>query len=313
MSVYESVAELVGRTPLLHLARYERHYQLSATLLAKLERFNPGGSSKDRVALSMIDDFEARGLLGPGSVLIEPTSGNTGIGLASLAAVRGYRAMIVMPETMSAERRALMSAYGAELVLTPGKEGMAGAIRRAEELAKTLPGALIAGQFDNPANPEAHYRTTGPELWADTEGKIDVFVAGYGTGGTITGVGRYLKERNPAVQIVAVEPEGCPVLTEGHGGAHQIQGIGGGFVPKNLDTSLLDRVIAVPDEVAMDTARALARLEGVLAGISSGAALWAAAQLAREDAYHGKTIAVLLPDTGERYLSTGLFGDGTDA
>ncbi len=307
MPVYESIAQLVGRTPLLHLARYERYHQLPATLLGKLERSNPGGSSKDRVALSMLEDFEARGLLYPGSVLIEPTSGNTGIGLASLAAVRGYRAMIVMPETMSAERRALMSAYGAELVLTPGAEGMAGAIRRAEELANTMPGALIAGQFENPANPAAHYRTTGPELWEDTQGRLDAFVAGFGTGGTVSGAGRYLKEQNPAIQVVAVEPAGCPVLTEGHGGAHKIQGIGGGFVPENLDTALLDRVIAVPDEAAMETAREVARLEGVLVGISSGAALWAAAQMAREDAWRGKTIAVLLPDTGERYLSTGLY------
>ena len=305
--IYTSVSQLIGRTPLLELARIERDEGLEARLLAKLEYFNPAGSVKDRVALEMIDDAERRGLLKPGSVIIEPTSGNTGIGLAAVAAARGYRTIIVMPETMSAERRQLMAAYGAELVLTDGAKGMAGAIAKAEELAGEIPGSLIPGQFTNPANPAAHRASTGPEIWEDTEGRVDVFVAGVGTGGTITGVGQYLKGRNPAVRIVAVEPAASPVLGGGEAGAHQLQGIGAGFVPAVLDTAVYDEIIPVPDGDAFAAVRQVARSEGVLVGISSGAAVWAAMELARRPENRGKTIVALLPDSGSRYLSTPLF------
>ena len=305
--IYTSVSQLIGRTPLLELARVERDEGLEARLLAKLEYFNPAGSVKDRVALEMIDDAERRGLLKPGSVIIEPTSGNTGIGLAAVAAARSYRTIIVMPETMSAERRQLMAAYGAELVLTDGSRGMAGAIAKAEELAGEIPGSLIPGQFTNPANPAAHRASTGPEIWEDTEGRVDIFVAGVGTGGTITGVGQYLKGRNPAVRIVAVEPAASPVLGGGEAGAHQLQGIGAGFVPAVLDTAVYDEIIPVPDGDAFAAVRQVARSEGVLVGISSGAAVWAAMELARRPENRGKTIVALLPDSGSRYLSTPLF------
>ena len=305
--IYTSVSQLIGRTPLLELARVERDEGLEARLLAKLEYFNPAGSVKDRVALEMIDDAERRGLLKPGSVIIEPTSGNTGIGLAAVAAARGYRTIIVMPETMSAERRQLMAAYGAELVLTDGSRGMAGAIAKAEELAGEIPGSFIPGQFTNPANPAAHRASTGPEIWEDTEGRVDIFVAGVGTGGTITGVGQYLKGRNPAVRIVAVEPAASPVLGGGEAGAHQLQGIGAGFVPAVLDTAVYDEIIPVPDGDAFAAVRQVARSEGVLVGISSGAAVWAAMELARRPENRGKTIVALLPDSGSRYLSTPLF------
>ena len=305
--IYTSVSQLIGRTPLLELARIERDEGLEARLLAKLEYFNPAGSVKDRVALEMIDDAERRGLLKPGSVIIEPTSGNTGIGLAAVAAARGYRTIIVMPETMSAERRQLMAAYGAELVLTDGSRGMAGAIAKADELAGEIPGSLIPGQFTNPANPAAHRASTGPEIWEDTEGRVDIFVAGVGTGGTITGVGQYLKGRNPAVRIVAVEPAASPVLGGGEAGAHQLQGIGAGFVPAVLDTAVYDEIIPVPDGDAFAAVRQVARSEGVLVGISSGAAVWAAMELARRPENRGKTIVALLPDSGSRYLSTPLF------
>ena len=305
--IYTSVSQLIGRTPLLELARIERDEGLEARLLAKLEYFNPAGSVKDRVALEMIDDAERRGLLKPGSVIIEPTSGNTGIGLAAVAAARGYRTIIVMPETMSAERRQLMAAYGAELVLTEGAKGMTGAIAKAEELAGEIPGSLIPGQFTNPANPAAHRASTGPEIWEDTEGRVDIFVAGVGTGGTITGVGQYLKGRNPAVRIVAVEPAASPVLGGGEAGAHQLQGIGAGFVPAVLDTAVYDEIIPVSDGDAFAAVRQVARSEGVLVGISSGAAVWAAMELARRPENRGKTIVALLPDSGSRYLSTPLF------
>ena len=305
--IYTSVSQLIGRTPLLELARIERDEGLEARLLAKLEYFNPAGSVKDRVALEMIDDAERRDLLKPGSVIIEPTSGNTGIGLAAVAAARGYRTIIVMPETMSAERRQLMAAYGAELVLTDGSRGMAGAIAKAEELAGEIPGSLIPGQFTNPANPAAHRASTGPEIWEDTEGRVDIFVAGVGTGGTITGVGQYLKGRNPAVRIVAVEPAASPVLGGGEAGAHQLQGIGAGFVPAVLDTAVYDEIIPVSDGDAFAAVRQVARSEGVLVGISSGAAVWAAMELARRPENRGKTIVALLPDSGSRYLSTPLF------
>ena len=307
--IYTSADQLIGRTPLLELTHIEKKFGLNARVLAKLEYFNPGGSVKDRVALAMIDDAEARGLLKPGSVIIEPTSGNTGIGLASVAAARGYRIIIVMPETMSVERRQLMKAYGAELVLTEGAKGMAGAIAKAEELAKEIPGSFVPGQFVNPANPKAHFETTGPEIWADTDGQVDYFVAGVGTGGTITGVGRYLKSQNPAVRVVAVEPKSSAVLSTGVAGAHKIQGIGAGFVPEVLDTAVYDEIIAVADEDAFRLGRELGRSEGVLAGISSGAALWAAIELAKRPENAGKTIVALLPDTGDRYLSTPLFAD----
>ena len=308
-NIYTSADQLIGKTPLLELTNLEKEEGLEATILAKLEYFNPAGSVKDRIAKAMIDDAEAKGLLKPGSVLIEPTSGNTGIGLASVAAARGYRIIIVMPETMSVERRQLMKAYGAELVLTEGSKGMKGAIAKADELAKEIPDAFIPGQFVNPANPAVHKATTGPEIWADTDGKVDIFVAGVGTGGTITGVGKYLKEQNPAVKVVAVEPAGSPVLSKGTSGAHKIQGIGAGFVPEVLNTAVYDEVIAVENEDAFAAGRLVGRKEGVLVGISSGAAVWAAIQLAKRPENKGKTIVALLPDTGDRYLSTPLFAE----
>ena len=306
--IYSSADELIGSTPLLEVRNIEREEGLKARVLVKLEYFNPAGSVKDRVAKAMIDDAEEKGLLKPGSVIIEPTSGNTGIGLASVAAARGYRIIIVMPETMSVERRQLMKAYGAELVLSEGSKGMKGAIAKADELAKEIPGAFIPGQFVNPANPAAHYAATGPEIWADTDGQVDVFVAGVGTGGTITGVGQYLKEQNPAVKVVAVEPASSPVLSEGRSGAHMIQGIGAGFVPEVLDTGVYDEIVPVTNEDALSTGRRMGRSEGVLVGISSGAALWAAVELAKRPENAGKTIVALLPDTGDRYLSTPMYG-----
>ena len=307
--IFTSADQLIGKTPLLELTNIEKKEGLEATVLAKLEYFNPAGSVKDRIAKAMIDDAEAKGLLKEGSVIIEPTSGNTGIGLASVAAARGYRIIIVMPETMSVERRQLMKAYGAELELTEGSKGMKGAIARADELAKEIPNAFIPGQFVNPANPAIHKATTGPEIWADTDGKVDIFVAGVGTGGTITGVGEYLKEQNPAVKVVAVEPESSPVLSKGTAGSHKIQGIGAGFVPDVLDTKIYDEIIPVTNEDAFATGKQIGRAEGVLVGISSGAALWAAIQLAKRPENKGKTIVALLPDTGDRYLSTPLFAD----
>ena len=306
--IYTSADQLIGHTPLLELTHLEKAEGLKAKILAKLEYFNPAGSAKDRVAKAMIDDAEAKGLLKEGSVIIEPTSGNTGIGLASVAAARGYRTIIVMPETMSVERRQLMKAYGAELVLTEGAKGMSGAIAKAEQLAKEIPGGFVAGQFVNPANPEAHRQTTGPEIWEDTDGKVDIFVAGVGTGGTITGVGEYLKSKNPNVKIVAVEPAGSPVLSGGKPGPHKVQGIGAGFVPQVLNTSVYDEIIPVENEDAFQTSRRIGSTEGVLVGISSGAAAWAALQLAKRPENEGKTIVALLPDTGDRYLSTELFG-----
>lgn len=308
MGIYSSVDQLIGGTPLLELCRLERQLDLGARVLVKLESFNPGGSVKDRVARAMLDDAEASGRLAPGGTIVEPTSGNTGIGLASVAAARGYRVVIVMPETMSAERRALMRAYGAELVLTEGARGMAGAIEKANELVNEIPGAILAGQFTNPANPAVHEATTGPEIWRDTEGNVDLFVAGVGTGGTITGVGRYLKRQNPAVRVVAVEPAASPVLSGGQAGPHPLQGIGAGFVPEILDTEIYDEILTASGEDACAAARLLGRSEGLLAGISSGAALWGALTLARRPENQGKTIVALLPDTGERYLSTTLFG-----
>jgi cysteine synthase A len=308
-NIYTSADQLIGKTPLLELTNIEKEEGLEATVLAKLEYFNPAGSVKDRIAKAMIDDAEAKGLLKPGSVLIEPTSGNTGIGLASVAAARGYRIIIVMPETMSVERRQLMKAYGAELVLTEGSKGMKGAIAKADELAKEIPNAFIPGQFVNPANPAVHKATTGPEIWADTDGKVDIFIAGVGTGGTITGVGEYLKEQNPAVKVVAVEPAGSPVLSKGTAGSHKIQGIGAGFVPDVLNTAVYDEVIAVENEDAFAGGKLVGRKEGVLVGISSGAAVWAAIQLAKRPENKGKTIVALLPDTGDRYLSTPLFAE----
>ena len=308
MGIYSSVDQLIGGTPLLELCRLERQLDLGARVLVKLESFNPGGSVKDRVARAMLDDAEASGRLAPGGTIVEPTSGNTGIGLASVAAARGGRVVIVMPETMSAERRALMRAYGAELVLTEGARGMAGAIEKANELVNEIPGAILAGQFTNPANPAVHEATTGPEIWRDTEGNVDLFVAGVGTGGTITGVGRYLKRQNPAVRVVAVEPAASPVLSGGQAGPHPLQGIGAGFVPEILDTEIYDEILTASGEDACAAARLLGRSEGVLAGISSGAALWGALTLARRPENQGKTIVALLPDTGERYLSTTLFG-----
>ena len=307
--IYTSADQLIGHTPLLELTHLEKELGLEAKILAKLEYFNPAGSVKDRIAKAMIEDAEARGVLKPGATLIEPTSGNTGIGLASVAAARGYRVIIVMPETMSVERRQLMKAYGAELVLTEGAKGMKGAIAKAEELAKEIPGSFIPGQFVNPANPAVHKATTGPEIWADTDGQVDFFVAGVGTGGTITGVGEYLKEQNAAVKVVAVEPSDSPVLSEGRSGSHKIQGIGAGFVPDVLNTKVYDEIIPVAGEDAFSTGRLIGRTEGVLVGISSGAAVWAAIQLAKRPANKGKTVVVLLPDTGDRYLSTPLFAE----
>ena len=309
MKIVQKITDLIGHTPLLELTHTEQEEQLQATLLGKLEYFNPAGSVKDRIAKAMIDEAEEQGLLHPDSVLIEPTSGNTGIGLASVAAARGYRLIITMPETMSVERRNLMKAYGAELVLTEGAKGMKGAIEKADELAVQIPNSFIPSQFTNPANLEAHKKTTGVEIWDDTDGKVDIFVAGVGTGGTISGVGAYLKEKNPNVKIVAVEPKSSPVLSEGFAGAHKIQGIGAGFVPETLDTKIYDEVIAVENEAAFETGRKIARNEGVLVGISSGAAVWAAIQLAKRPENKGKVIVALLPDTGERYLSTPMFAE----
>ena len=308
-NIYTSADQLIGHTPLLELTHIEKAHDLKAKLVAKLEYFNPAGSVKDRIAKAMIDDAEAKGLLKAGSVIIEPTSGNTGIGLASVAAARGYRIIIVMPETMSVERRQLMKAYGAELVLTEGAKGMKGAIAKADELAKEIPNSFVAGQFVNPANPKAHYETTGPEIWQDTDGKVDFFVAGVGTGGTITGVGKFLKEKNPTVKVVAVEPKTSAVLSTGIAGSHKIQGIGAGFVPDVLDTKIYDEIIPVDNDDAFAVGKEIGHREGVLVGISSGAALWAAIELAKRPENAGKTIVVLLPDTGDRYLSTPLFAD----
>lgn len=309
MNTVKKITDLIGHTPLLELENTEKANGLEATILAKLEYFNPAGSVKDRIAKAMIDDAEAKGLLKQGSVIIEPTSGNTGIGLASAAAARGYRIIIAMPETMSIERRNLMKAYGAELVLTDGAKGMKGAIEKAEELAKEIQGSFIPSQFSNPANPAIHEKTTGVEIWDDTDGKVDIFVAGVGTGGTVSGVGKYLKSKNPNVKVVAVEPKSSPVLSEGKAGPHKIQGIGAGFVPDTLDTKIYDEIITVENEDAFETGRAIAKTEGVLVGISSGAAVWAAIQLAKRPENKGKTIVALLPDTGERYLSTPMFAN----
>ena len=309
MRVFNNITGLIGHTPLVEINRFTEKLGLKARILVKLELFNPAGSVKDRIALSMIEDAEKKGLLKPGSVIIEPTSGNTGIGLASIAASKGYRAVFTMPETMSAERRKLLQAYGAEIVLTEGAKGMKGAIAKAEELARQTPGSFIPGQFVNPANPEAHVRTTGPEIWDDTDGKVDIFVAGVGTGGTVTGVGQYLKSKNPAVKVVAVEPASSPVLSKGTAGAHKIQGIGAGFVPDVLDTKVYDEIIPVANEDAFATGRLIGHKEGVLVGSSSGAAVWAALELAKRPENAGKKIVVLLPDTGDRYLSTPLFAE----
>lgn len=308
-NIYTSADQLIGKTPLLELTHIEKEDGLEARILAKLEYFNPAGSVKDRIAKAMIDDAEQKGLLKPGSVIIEPTSGNTGIGLASVAAAKGYRIIIVMPETMSVERRQLMKAYGAELVLTEGAKGMKGAIAKAEELAKEIPDSFIPGQFVNPANPAVHRATTGPEIWEDTDGEVDIFVAGVGTGGTVTGVGEYLKSKNPGVKVVAVEPAASPVLSKGTAGAHKIQGIGAGFVPDVLNTKVYDEIITVENEDAFAAGKRIGQTEGVLVGISSGAAVWAALELAKRPENKGKTIVALLPDTGDRYLSTALFAD----
>ena len=306
-AIAHSVEELIGRTPLLELSRYGAKHQFQARVLAKLEYLNPAGSAKDRVGLSMIMDAEERGALKPGGTIIEPTSGNTGIGLACVAAARGYRVILTMPDTMSAERRAMLAAYGAELVLTPGALGMQGAVDKAEELARTIPGSFIPDQFANPANPAAHYRTTGPEIWADTQGQVDVLVATVGTGGTLSGTGKYLKEKNPALVVAAVEPDASPLLSGGQAGPHQIQGIGANFIPKALDRTVYDQVIRVKDEDAFAAGREIVRTEGILVGVSSGAALWAAGELARQPEYAGKTIVAVLPDSGDRYLSSPMF------
>ena len=308
--IFRSMTELIGATPLVELCRYREQEQLGARILAKLESFNPAGSAKDRIALRMIEDAEQTGRLQPGATIIEPTSGNTGIGLAAVAAARGYKAIFIMPETMSVERRKLLAVYGAQIVLTPGREGMQGAVDKAAALAQEIPGALVLGQFVNPANPEAHYRTTGPEIWRDSNGTVDILVDGIGTGGTLSGAVRYLKEQNADVRVVGVEPAASPLLTEGRAGPHALQGIGANFIPDTLDRSIYDEVLPVPDEAAFSTAKALARCEGLLAGISSGAALWAAAVLARRPENEGKTVVAVLTDTGERYLSTRLFEEG---
>ena len=305
--VYSSVTELIGKTPLIELKNIEKKNSLNATVVAKLEYFNPAGSVKDRIAKAMIEDAEAKGILKEGATIIEPTSGNTGIGLASVATAKGYRTILTMPETMSIERRNLLKAYGAEIVLTDGSKGMSGAIAKADELKNEIDGAVILGQFVNPANPETHFKTTGPEIWEDTDGKVDIFVAGVGTGGTLSGTGKYLKSQNPDVKVVAVEPETSPVLSEGHGGPHKIQGIGAGFVPETLDTQIYDEIVKVPNESAFETANSIAKTEGILVGISSGASLWAALQLAQRPENAGKTIVAIFPDTCERYLSTGIF------
>lgn len=308
--IYSSIDQLIGKTPMVALKNTEEKHGLKAKLFAKVEFFNPAGSVKDRVAKEMIDDYSRRGILTEDSVIIEPTSGNTGIGIASVCAARGYRAIIVMPDSMSEERRTLMKAYGAELVLTPGKDGMTGAIKKAEELKAQIPDSIIAGQFVNPSNPEAHYKTTGPEIWEDTLGKVDVFVAGIGTGGTISGVGKYLKSKNPNVKVIGIEPASSPFLTEGKSGAHGIQGIGAGFAPAILERSVVDQILTVSDKDAMHTARCFGKTEGFLIGISSGAAIYAGIELAKSDEYKGKNIVVLLPDSGDRYLSTTLYNDG---
>ena len=305
--IYKSISELVGKTPLVELVNYEKANSLNARILAKLEYFNPAGSVKDRIAKAIIDDAEAKGVLKPGGTIIEPTSGNTGIGLAAIAASRGYRLIITLPDTMSVERRNLIKAYGAELVLTDGSKGMKGAIEKANEIHNSIKGSIIAGQFVNPANPKAHYETTGPEIYEDTDGSIDFFVSGVGTGGTISGTGKYLKEKNPDIKVVAVEPAGSPILSKGQSGSHKIQGIGAGFVPDTLDVSIYDEIITVENEDAFKTGKTIARTDGILVGISSGAALWAATQIAKRPSSAGKTIVVLLPDTGDRYLSTPLF------
>ena len=307
MAIYNNVTELIGKTPILKLNNFSKSEGVAANIFAKLEYFNPAGSVKDRIAYAMISDAEAKGELKPGATIIEPTSGNTGIGLASVGTAKGYKVILTMPETMSVERRNLVKAYGAEVVLTEGAKGMKGAIEKANELKEQTPGSVILGQFVNPAHPKAHYETTGPEIWADTEGKVDAFIAGVGTGGTLSGVGKYLKDKNPNVKIFAVEPQTSPVLSEGHGGAHKIQGIGAGFVPDTLNISVYDEVIPVPNEAAFETGNKIAKTEGILVGISSGAAVWAAEQLAKRDEFKGKNIVVLLPDTGDRYLSTDLF------
>ncbi len=306
-NIFKSVTDLIGRTPLIELEKIEKKYNLNARIVAKLEYFNPAGSIKDRVAKAMIEDAEQNGLLKPGATIIEPTSGNTGIGLASVATSKGYKTILTMPETMSMERRNLLKAYGAEIILTDGSKGMSGAIQKAGELQKEIEGAVILGQFENPANPKVHFETTGPEIWEDTDGNADIFVAGVGTGGTLSGVGKYLKSKNPAVKAVAVEPETSPVLSQGHGGSHKIQGIGAGFIPDTLDTEIIDEVVTVPNEAAFETADDIAKTEGILVGISSGASLWAALQLAKRPENAGKVIVALFPDTGERYLSTGIF------